>query len=149
MTTAPDTRDMSGLALLQSFLAAGTRPPMIEHMDFALVEIEPGRAVFEGEPKATMLNPMGSVHGGYAATILDTACGCAVHAHLAAGQSFTTLELKVSYLRGLSAQSGRVRAEGRTISIGKRVAFAEATLTDDQGRICATATSTLMVFGTT
>lgn len=147
MTTATDSRAMSGLAQLQSFIAAGTRPPMNAHMDFDLVHIEPGLAVFEGEPKPTMLNPMGSVHGGYAATILDSACGCAVHAHLAPGQSYTTLELKVTYVRGLSGQSGRVRAEGRTISVGKRAAFAEATLTDDQGRICATATSTLMVFG--
>lgn len=147
MTAATDIRTMSGLDLLQSFMAAGTRPPMNEHMDFTLVHIEPGLAVFEGEPGARMLNPMGSVHGGYAAAILDTACGCAVHAHLAAGQGYTTLELKVSYVRGLSARSGRVRAEGRTISVGKRVAFAEATLTDAEGRICATATSTLMVFG--
>lgn len=134
--------------MLKSFMTTGRRPPMNEHMDFTLVHIEPGLAVFEGEPKPTMLNPMGSVHGGYAATILDTACGCAVHAHLALGQGYTTLELKVSYVRGLSGQSGRVRAEGRTISVGKRVAFAEATLTDEKGRICATATSTLMVFGT-
>lgn len=147
MTTPTDSRELGGLALLRSFMAEGTRPPMNEHMDLTLVHIEPGLAVFEGEPKPTMLNPMGSVHGGYAATILDTACGCAVHAHLGPGQSYTTLELKVSYVRGLSAQSGRVRAEGRTISVGKRAAFAEATLTDAQGRICATATSTLMVFG--
>ena len=83
----------------------------------------------------------------YAASILDSACGCAVHAHLELGQSYTTLELKVSYVRGLSTSSGRIRAEGRTVSVGRRVAFAEAVLTDEAGRICATATSTLMIFG--
>jgi uncharacterized protein (TIGR00369 family) len=139
--------ELDGLGQLRALIDAGKRPPMNELMGLELVHVEPGLAIFEGYPEETMLNPMGSIHGGYAATILDSACGCAVHAQLAAGQSYTTLELKVSYVRGLSPKSGMLRAEGRTISVGKRAAFAEATLVDENGRICATATSTLLVFG--
>jgi len=137
---------LDGLAQLQAMLASGRRPPIGETMNFDLVEIERGRAVFEGTPDRSVYNPIGSVHGGYAATLLDSACGIAVHSHLDAGQGYTTLELKVAYHRGLSDQSGRVRAAGRVVSIGRRVAFAEATLHDGEGRLCASATSTLLVF---
>lgn len=89
---------------------------------------------------------MGSVHGGYAATLLDSACGIAVHSTLGPNRGHTTLELKVSYLRGLSEHSGTVRATGRVVSAGQRVAFADAMLHDGEGRLCATATSTLLVF---
>src|SRR3546814_1530117 len=87
-----------------------------------------------------------SVHGGYAATLLDSACGVAVHSRLSADQAYTTLELKISYIRGLSSDSGTVRAVGRVTAVGRRVAFAEATLHDGAGRLCATATSTLLIF---
>ncbi len=137
---------LDGLAQLQAMLASGRRPPIGETMNFDLVEIERGRAVFEGTPDRSVYNPIGSVHGGYAATLLDSACGIAVHSHLDAGQGYTTLELKVAYHRGLSDRSGRVRAAGRVVSIGRRVAFAEATLHDGEGRLCASATSTLLVF---
>ncbi len=137
---------LDGLAQLQAMLAAGRRPPIGETINFDLVEIERGRAVFEGTPDRSVYNPIGSVHGGYAATLLDSACGIAVHSHLAAGQGYTTLDLKVAYHRGLSDRSGRVRAAGRVVSIGRRVAFAEATLHDGEGRLCASATSTLLVF---
>ncbi len=137
---------LDGLAQLQAMLASGRRPPIGETMNFDLVEIERGRAVFEGTPDRSVYNPIGSVHGGYAATLLDSACGIAVHSHLEAGQGYTTLELKVAYHRGLSDRSGRVRAAGRVVSIGRRVAFAEATLHDGEGRLCASATSTLLVF---
>jgi uncharacterized protein (TIGR00369 family) len=102
--------------------------------------------VFEGAPDHSVYNPLGSVHGGYAATMLDSACGLATHSALGPNRGHTTLELKVSFLRGLDTRSGTVRAVGRTISVGRRVAFAEATLHDTQGRLCATATSTLLVF---
>lgn len=121
-------------------------PPINTTMGFTLVEIEKGRAVFEGNPDQTVYNPIGSVHGGYAATLLDSACGCAVHASLRADQGYTTLELKVAYHRPLSDASGPVRAEGKILSIGRRTAFAEARLTDRDGRLCATATSTLLIF---
>lgn len=134
-----------GLQQLQALQARGVRVPIGETMGFDLVEVERGRAVFSGNPDGRVYNPLGGVHGGYAATLLDSACGIAVHSQIAAGQGYTTLELKVSYLRGMTDASGPVRAEGRVISMGRRVAFAEATLHDKDGRLCATATSTLLV----
>jgi uncharacterized protein (TIGR00369 family) len=137
---------LDGLGQLQALLDAGVQPPIAGTMGFALVQIGRGLAVFEGEPGRSVYNPIGSVHGGYAATLLDSACGCAAHSSLSAEQAYTTLELKVSYHRPLSDASGRVRAEGRLLSFGKRVAFAEAKLTDATGRLCASATSTLLIF---
>ncbi len=138
---APD-----GLAQLQAMLSGELRAPIGEKLGFHLVEIERGRAVFEATPDPSVYNPFGAVHGGYAATVLDSACGIAVHSQLGANRGHTTLELKVSYVRGLNAGSGTIRATGQTISVGRRVAFAEATLCDGEGRLCATATSTLLVF---
>ena len=138
--------NLDGLGQMKALLAAGIQPPIAVRMGFALVEIEPGLAVFEGEPGHSVFNPIGSVHGGYAATLLDSACGCAVHSRLAATQGYTTLELKVMYHRPLGDMSGRVRAEGRLLSFGRRAAFAEGKLLDAQGRLCASATSTLLVF---
>jgi uncharacterized protein (TIGR00369 family) len=115
-------------------------------MDFRAVEIAEGRAVFEGFPDLRVYNPIGTVHGGYAATLLDSAVGCAVHSRLKAGQGYTTLELKIAYHRALTKDSGPVRAEGAVLSLGRRTAFAEGKLTDSQGRLCASATSTLLVF---
>lgn len=119
---------------------------MGQKLGFTLVEVERGRVVFEGTPDPSHFNPLGAVHGGYAATLLDSACGIAVHSALGPKRGHTTLELKVSYLRGLSDTSGTVRATGRVVSVGRRVAFAEATLHDGAGKLCATATSTLLVF---
>ena len=144
MTDQPSGPD--GLQQLQAMLSGGLRAPIGETLGFDLVELEPGRVAFQGSPDRRVYNPLGGVHGGYAATLLDSACGIAVHSRIAAGQGYTTLELKVSYLRGMTDASGPVRAEGRVISMGRRVAFAEATLTDKDGRVCATATSTLLVF---
>lgn len=136
----------NGLEQLRALMTAGTKqPPMGETLGFTLVEVDRGHAVFEGTPDRTVYNPLGSVHGGYAATLLDSACGIAVHSQLDAGRGHTTLELKVSYLRALTDSSGTVRAVGRVVSMGRRVAFAEATLHDGDGRLCATATSTLLV----
>jgi uncharacterized protein (TIGR00369 family) len=136
---------LSGLEQLQSFLAAGRRPGIGESLDFKLIDVQPGCAVFEGVPGEHAYNPIGTVHGGYAATLLDSACGCAVHSKLAAHQTYTTLELKVSYLKAMTKDTGPVRAEGRVVNMGRRVAFAEASLKDAKGRLYATATSTLLV----
>jgi uncharacterized protein (TIGR00369 family) len=138
---APD-----GLQQLGAMLTGDLRAPIGEKLGFQLVEVERGRAVFEATPDSGVYNPFGAVHGGYAATVLDSACGIAVHSQLEPNRGHTTLELKVSYVRGLDARSGKIRAIGRTISVGRRVAFAEATLHDEAGRLCATATSTLLVF---
>jgi uncharacterized protein (TIGR00369 family) len=136
---------IDGLELLQSWIAAGRRPPMAETLDIRLAEVAKGRAVFEGTPGDRHYNPLGVVHGGYATTMLDSACGCAVHASLAAHQTYTTLELKVAFHRALRSDTGLVRAEGTVLSIGRRVAFAEGRLVDANGRLYATATSTLLV----
>ena len=146
MQDHPDTRGMTGLQTLQHWIDTGRRPPIGETLDFTLVEVAIGRAVFEGTPRPHAYNPIGSIHGGYAATLLDSACGCAVHASLDASQGYTTLELKVAYHRALTVDTGPVRAEGMVVSIGKRVAFADARIVDADGRLYASATSTLLVF---
>ncbi len=136
---------LSGLEQLRAMVASGRRPGIAALLDFDLVEIGDGVAVFEGTPGLHAYNPIGTVHGGYAATLLDSACGCAVHSRLTAEQGYTTLELKVAYHRAITVTTGRVRAAGRVVSIGRRAAFAEATLTDADGRLYASATSTLLV----
>lgn len=143
MSDVADAPD--GLQQVRDLLARGAQPPIGRTLDFSLVEVERGRAVFEGTPDERHYNPMGGVHGGYAATLLDSACGIAVHSMLKPDQGFTTLELKVSYLRGMNDTTGPVRAEGRVVNIGRRVAFAEADIRDADGRLMATATSTLLV----
>jgi uncharacterized protein (TIGR00369 family) len=136
----------TGLAELRAWIATGRQPPMGETLGISLVEVSEGRAVFEGVPGPRVYNPLGTVHGGYAATLLDSACGCAVHASLSGQQTYTSLELKVAYHRPLTSMTGAVRAEGKLVSLGKRVAFAEARITDEEGRLYASATSTLLVF---
>ena len=137
--------NLSGLEQLRALMTIGRRPGIGTALDFNLVEVAEGRAVFEGVPGLHAYNPIGTVHGGYAATLLDSACGCAVHSKLAAGQSYTTLELKVAYHRAITAETGKVRAEGSVLSFGRRAAFAEAKLVDASGRLLASATSTLLV----
>jgi uncharacterized protein (TIGR00369 family) len=107
---------------------------------------EKGRAVFEGEPEAQHYNPIGSVHGGYAATLLDSALGCAIFSTLHKGDSWTTLELKLNFVRSLTKDTGRVRAEGRIIHRGRTVATSEGDLKDASGKLYAHATTTCMIF---
>jgi uncharacterized protein (TIGR00369 family) len=137
---------LNGLEQLQSLITSGRRPPIGDTLDFALTEVAEGRAVFEGVPGPRAYNPLGVVHGGYAATLLDSACGCAVHASLTANQAYTTLELKIQFHRAITVETARVRAEGKLVTLGRRVAFAEARLLDTSGRIYASASSTLLVF---
>lgn len=134
--TAPD-----GLQQLGAMFTGDLRAPIGDKLGFKLVEAERGRVVFEATPDPSVYNPLGAVHGGYAATLFGSACGIAVHSQLGAGRGHTTLELKVSYLRGLIERSGA----GRVVSAGRRVASAEATRHDGDGRLCATSTSTLLV----
>lgn len=141
-----DAAGPSGLEQVRAMLASGNQPPFGHKMGVFLVEIGEGLAVFEGTPDETCLNPMGTVHGGYAASMLDSACGIATHTGLKPGQAYTTLELKTAFLRPLTQRSGKVRAVGRLVSIGGRAAFAEASLFDGTDTLCATATSTLLVF---
>lgn len=136
---------LSGLETLQALIAGGGRPPIGDSLDFTFTEVGDGWAVFAGTPGIHAYNPIGTVHGGYAATLLDSACGCAVHSKLSPDQAYTTLELKVSYHRAITTDTGPLQAKGHVISIGRRAAFAEATLKDANGRVYASATSTLLV----
>ena len=149
MNAVTPVSELSGLEQLRAVFDAThpERAPGIgKTLGFSVVELEEGRVVFGGHPDERVYNPIGTVHGGYAATLLDSAVGCAVHSALRAGQGYTTLELKVAYHRAMTKDTGPVRAEGKLIHIGRRTAFAEGRLTDLEGRLYATATSTLLVF---
>ncbi len=137
---------LSGLEQLRALMGSARRPGIGEALQFTLAEVSEGRVVFEGVPGEHAYNPIGTVHGGYAATLLDSACGCAVHSSLAAGQGYTTLELKVGYHKAMTSRTGLVRAIGTVVSLGRWAAFAEARLEDAAGRLLASATSTLLVF---
>ena len=139
-------KSMSGLEFLQS-IADGRlpRPPISVTLDFALIAVGKGTATFEGHPGHAHYNPIGSVHGGYAATLLDSCMACAVQSTLARGLGYTTLEFKVSLVRGITAETGTVQAVGTVVSSGRRVATAEGRLTDSRGRLLATGTTTCLV----
>ncbi|MBY6242766.1 PaaI family thioesterase [Methylosinus sp. Sm6] len=122
-------------------------PPITTLLGFAPSELERGRVVFTGTPDARHYNPIGSVHGGYAATLLDSCMACAVHSMLEAGWSYTTLELKVNFVRAITAATGDVRAEGKILHLGRRMATAEGRLTDERGRLLAHSTTTCLVIG--
>lgn len=135
-----------GLAMLEAVRDGRIPPPPIAGtMGFDLDLVEDGRAVFSLEPGEHHYNPIGSVHGGVFATLLDSAAGCAVHSTLPAGVGYTSVDLNVKFLRGMSAGTGRVTCEGRVVHRGRRVVLAEATLTDGAGRLLATATSSCLV----
>lgn len=138
---------MSGLEIWRA-IAAGElpRPPIGALMDFSLPEVEEGRIVFRADAAPWMLNPIGSVHGGAIATMLDSCVGCAVHTTLPAGVGYTTLELKLNYVRGVAADAGPLLAEGTVIHRGGRVATAEGRLTAaSDGRLLAHATTTCLI----
>jgi uncharacterized protein (TIGR00369 family) len=126
---ALEGRELPGLEYMRA-IAAGTlaAPPIAELLGFHVVEAEEGRAVFALQPAEWMYNPIGSVHGGIAATLLDSCMGCAVHTTLAAGVGYTTTDLQVRYIRAMSEATGRVLAEGRVVHRGRRTATAEGRL---------------------
>ena len=144
---AAEAGGRSGLQLMRLVVAGELPPPPIASMlGMELVEVDEGRAVFALEPAEWMYNPIGSVHGGIAATILDSALGCAVHTALAAGVAYTTLEIKVNFVRGMSAGTGRVIAEGTVLHAGGRIATAEARLiSEHDGKLLAHGTTTCIV----
>jgi uncharacterized protein (TIGR00369 family) len=137
----------SGLQIFQALLAGEIPPPpMAVTLDFTLLSIEPGLAVFQGQPRISHYNPMGTVHGGWFATLLDSAMGCAVHSTLPAGKAYTTLELKLNLVRALTEAVPLVRAEGRLVHGGRQVATAEARLVGPDGQLYAHASTTCLVF---
>lgn len=140
-------KSYDGLSFLKGIID-GTipNPPISELMDFHLIEVEKGRAVFEGAPDFHHYNPIGTVHGGFAATLLDSALGCAIFSTIAKGDAWTTLELKLNLVRPISKDTGPMRAEGRIIHRGRTVATSEGDLKDSAGRLYAHATTTCMIF---
>ena len=144
----PDQIDgMTGLEQMQAMLQ-GELPyaAIAKTLDFTIMEVSPGRAVFQGTPRAEHLNPMGSVHGGWFATLLDSALGCSIHTLMLPGWGYTTAELGVNMVRAISPKVQRVRAEGKVIHCGRQLATAEARLVGPDGTLYAHATTTCLVF---
>lgn len=128
------------------FAGSLPQPPIGDTLDFVPIRMAPGEAVFQGHPRRRHYNPLGTVHGGWFATLLDSALGCAIHATLPAGKGFTTLELKVDMVRPLSDRVPLVRAEGHVIHAGRQVATAEGRIVGPDGKLYAHATTTCLIF---
>ena len=137
---------VNGRQQLEAFMHQSALGGIGATMQFRLVDVQDGRVAFEGTPGRHAYNPIETIHGGYAATLLDSACGCAVHSKLSPAQGYTTLEIKVAFHKAMTDRTGLVRAEGWVVQMGRRAAFAEARIVDAAGKVYATATSTLLVF---
>lgn len=138
---------MTGMEIFEAIFAGVLPPPPIgDSMDFIPVHMEPGVAIFQGKPQLRYYNPLGTVHGGWFCTLLDSAVGCAVHSTLPAGKGYTTLELKVNMLRPLTDAVPVVRAEGKVVHAGKQVAMAEGRIVGPDGKLYAHATTTCLIF---
>jgi uncharacterized protein (TIGR00369 family) len=141
------SRTQDGLSILRSIIAGDIpAPPITNFLPFTLTAAEPGAALFEGTPGVELYNPMGTVHGGFAMTLLDSAMTCAVMTALQVGEGCTTVETKVNFVRPILASTGLVRAEGRLVHAGARVAIADGRLVDAGGRLYAHGTSTCLRF---
>ena len=139
-------KTISGIAYLRALQSGELPPPPIAVlMGMWIAEVSEGRVVFAAEPSEYQYNPLGTVHGGVMATLLDSALGCAVQSMLPAGTSYTTLELKVNYLRPVTTKTGTVYAEGKLIHLGGRIATAEGRLTDADGKLYAHGTTTCII----
>jgi uncharacterized protein (TIGR00369 family) len=136
---------LTGLEQLQVMMENDRRPGIGETLDIRLIEVEEGRVVLEATPDVHLYNPIGTVHGGFAATMLDFACGYAVLSKLTPGMGFSTLELKVAYHKAMTKDTGPVRAEGTIVTMGRRTAFTDARLVDAHGGLYASATSSLLM----
>ena len=137
---------MSGLDFVRGiFDGTLPAPPIMQNVEPFDQTAEPGIVVFHSVPGFRHYNPIGSVHGGYATILLDSAMGLAVQTMLPAGTGYTTLEFKISFIRGMTEHTGPVRSEGRTLNVGRRAATAEARITDSKGRLLAHATTTCLV----
>ncbi len=147
VTPLDTIRTLSGLEFLTRIISGELpRPPIAGLLGFSLTEAEEGRVVFEAEPQRHHYNPIGSVHGGFAATLLDSCMSCAVQTKLPVGKGYTTLEFKVNLVRALTDETGPIRAEGTAIQVGSRVGTAEGRLIDASGRLYAHGTTTCLIF---
>jgi uncharacterized protein (TIGR00369 family) len=144
--TAGAVATTSGLAILRGVLDGSLpRPPIVDTLGIDLVEVEEGRVVFEMTPQEWHYNPIGSVHGGVLSTLADSALGCAVHSRLPAGMGYTSLEIKVNFVRAVTMATGTIRCEGTVLSLGRRSATAEARVTTAEGKLVAHATTTCLL----
>jgi uncharacterized protein (TIGR00369 family) len=140
-------KGMSGLEYIQALVDGSIPPPpIVALMNMTAVAAEVGKVTFECEPNESHYNPIGTVHGGLVCTLLDSVAGCAVQTTLPKGQGYTSLEIKVSYLRPVLATTGTLTAVGTVTKPGRRAAFVDATVSDSEGRLVATASSTLLIF---
>jgi len=144
---AKSAAGLSGMEYLQKIISGEFPPPPIGVlMNFRIAELSEGHAVFLVEPAEYHYNPIGVVHGGVAATLLDSALGCAIHSTLPAGASYTTLEIKVNFIRAMTSETGLVRCEANAIHVGGRTATAEGKIIDEQGKLYAHGTTTCIIF---
>ncbi|WSY64723.1 PaaI family thioesterase [Nocardia sp. NBC_00881] len=142
-----DPAQLSGLELLRTAMTMPSRPPFIgDLLGMEVEELEQGRVVFALRTRPDFANPLGTTHGGICATLLDSVMGCAVHTTLEAGAGYTTLELKVNYIRAVPTGGQRLIATGTTIHVGRTTATAEGRVVDEQGRLVAHATTTCVIF---
>lgn len=138
---------MDGIDYLHAMVEGTIPPPPIAQlMQMDFTEAEPGRVVFTCRPDESAYNPIGAVHGGLVCTLLDSVAGCALHSVLKAGKGYTSVEIKINYLKAVRASSGLLTAVGTVVKAGSRVGFTEGVVTDESGAVVATATSTLLVF---
>ena len=140
-------KQLSGLELLQG-MRDGINPqaPIGHEMGFHAEIVEPGRVVFAGFPSKRFYNPIGTVHGGFALTLLDSCMSCAVQTHLPAGKGYTTVEIKTNFVRAMTDRTGKVFAEGKSIQVGQRIGTAEGRITDEKGNLLAFGTTTCLIF---
>lgn len=139
--------ELSGMEIFEAIFAGDLPPPpMGQTLDFVPITMTPGLAVFQGRPQRRHYNPLGTVHGGWFATLLDSAVGCAIHTTLPAGRAYTTLELKINLVRALTDAVPLVRTEGRIIHVGRQTGTAEGRLVGPDGKLYAHATTTCLIF---
>jgi uncharacterized protein (TIGR00369 family) len=147
ITTQTTAASMSGLAYWRAVADGHLPPPPIAQLiQMRVVDVEDGRITFAWTPDASMYNGLGMVHGGAVSTLLDTATGCALHTTLPEGVGYTSVEIKINYLKAVTEASGTLMAAGTVVKAGSRIGFTEANITDASGNLVATATSTLLIF---
>jgi len=147
VTPIEELRRLNGLEFMQGLIAGKyPAPPIMRSLQFTLDRVEHGVAVFSGDAKYDHYNPIGTVHGGWIATLLDSCMGCAMHTTMKPGQGYTSLEIKVNFVRPVLDSTGRVTAEGRVIYAGSRTGTAEGKLTDANGKLLAHGSTTCLIF---
>jgi uncharacterized protein (TIGR00369 family) len=147
VTPIDQARGLDGLTLMNGIMEGRfPAPPIAKALGFWMTKVELGNVTFDYEPVFDHYNPLGSVHGGVAATLLDSVMGCCIHTTLKAGIGYTTVEIKINYVRAMTDKTGPVQAEGKVINVGSRIATSEGRLTDASGKLLAHGTTTCLIF---